>query len=57
MYVSTYLLCENGVEGVDKQFFFAAAATSHARSDLAAPVHPERPRVLDEREIDQNCSG
>lgn len=41
MYVSTYLLCGNGVEGVDKRFFFVAAATSHARSDLAASVHPE----------------
>lgn len=41
VYVSTYLLCGNGVEGVDKRFFFVAAATSHARSDLAASVHPE----------------
>lgn len=42
VYVSTYLLCGNGVEGADKRFFFVAAATSRARSDLAAPVHPER---------------
>lgn len=31
-YVYTYLLCGNGVEGMDKRFFFVVAATSRARS-------------------------
>lgn len=34
----TYLLSGNGVEGVDKRYFFVAAATSHARTGLAAPA-------------------
>lgn len=32
VYLATYLLCGNGVEGVDKRFFFLAAATSLARA-------------------------
>lgn len=57
----TYLLCGNGVEGVDKRFFFVAACHFwRARAERLLgglhPVHPER-RVLDEREIDQSRSG